>query len=71
MSNFLIGCITFIILVLITAIKNILEKKISEDTKQSVIHSTEEIMKKKLDEGKDVDLNFFEEILKEIEKTEN
>ena len=61
MSNFLIGCITFVILVLIVQIKNILKNSI---LKKCIVEAVRDITVKALDEGvKELDIKIFEKML--------
>ena len=70
MSNFLIGCITFVLLVLICNIINVFKVRNIEKTKQCTIEALKEIKFREIKRGKEVDLNVFEKILEQENKDE-
>jgi hypothetical protein len=68
MSNFLIGCVTFLLLCLIVQIKNILKNKNTKEIKKYTVEALKEIKIKALDEGiafEKLDLEVFEKILEQ------
>ena len=65
MSDFLIGCITIVLLALILQIKNYFKNCI---LKRSIVEAVRDITIKALDEGiKELDIKIFEKILEKEE----